>query len=139
MVPDEFFDLIAYPEASELHSNERQAAIEQSFSSLFVCGNCGRLLRENMDGDVAPYAVEVTPPRVWADFSDLDELGRVRLRHPTSLADIKRQKLLLNPPLRLILHDGSGKEHPGEANFGLNASGSPDENLWAVTLDADLP
>ncbi|MFI1093807.1 hypothetical protein [Streptomyces sp. NPDC020917] len=135
MVPDELFDLIAFPDDSDVASVERQQAIEKSFSSIWLCDNCGRLLRETEDGVVASYVAETTPPRVWADFSDRDALGRVQLRHPRSVADINRQRLLLHPPLRLVLYGESGDECAGEANFGLDASGNPDESLWAVTLD----
>ncbi|MFI0966436.1 hypothetical protein ACH4S8_34340 [Streptomyces sp. NPDC021080] len=135
IVPDELFDRIAWPAPADLGTPERQHAIEASFSPLYICGNCGRLHRDGEGGAILSYVADVSPPRVWADFAQRDELGRVLLCRNRSLADIRRQKLLLNPPLRVLLYDDSGAEAVGEAEFGLDASGSHDETLWAVRLD----
>lgn len=135
LVPDELFEQIAWPAPTDLGTRERERAVEASFSSLYVCGNCGRLLRDGEDGSIISYVADGSPPRVWADFSLRDGIGRVLLCQDRSLADIRRQKLLPNPPLSVVLYDGSGAEALGEAEFGLDASGGHDETLWAVTLD----
>ncbi|MGW7545671.1 hypothetical protein ACWGKQ_31895 [Streptomyces sp. NPDC054770] len=135
LVPDELFDQIAWPAPADLGTQERQRAVEASFSSLYVCGNCGRLHRDGESGTVISYVAGDCPPRIWADFTLRDGIGRVLLCQDRSLADIRRQKLLLNPPLPVVLYDGSGAEASGEAEFGLDACGSYDESLWAVRLD----
>ncbi|NEA54276.1 hypothetical protein G3I60_08955 [Streptomyces sp. SID13666] len=140
MIPDEHFDTIAWPDVVDLGSDERRSAVEASLASLYLCGNCGRLYREDASGHTFAYIANAAPPRVWADFTDLDSLGRVLLRGDRSLADIRRQKLIFNPPLDVLLYDDSGAECPGEANFGLSASSDSessdvyDMTLWAVTL-----
>ena len=134
LVPDDLFDQIAWPDPSDLDTAERQRAVEASFASLYVCGNCGRLHREGDNGSLTPYVADASPPRIWADFTLRDEIGRVLLRHDGSLADIHRQKLLLNPPLEVVLYDDTGTEAPGEAGFGDDGSGGWDETLWAVTV-----
>ncbi|MFJ9561500.1 hypothetical protein ACIRQQ_15855 [Streptomyces fuscichromogenes] len=137
LVPDELFDQIAWPAPDDLDTQERQRAVEASFSSLYVCGNCGRLHRDGDGVSILSYVAEVSPPRIWADFTLRDELGRVLLREDRSLADIRRHKLLLNPPLPVVLYDDSGAEAVGEAGFGLDSFGGYDETLWAVRLDDD--
>ncbi|MET8808670.1 hypothetical protein [Streptomyces sp. NPDC004546] len=135
LVPDELFDQIAWPAPADLDTQERQRAVEASFSSLYVCGNCGRLHRDGESGTIISYVADVSLPRIWADFTLRDGIGRILLCQDRSLADIRRQKLLLNPPLSVVLYDESGAEALGEAEFGLDASGSYDESLWAVRLD----
>jgi hypothetical protein len=134
LVPDELFDQIAWPAAADLDTQERQRAVEASFSSLYVCGNCGRLHRDGESGSIISYVADVSLPRIWADFALRDGIGRILLRQDRSLADIRRQKLLLNPPLPVVLYDESGAETLGEAEFGLDAAGNYDETLWAVRL-----
>lgn len=135
LVPDELFDQIAWPALADLATQERQRAVEASFSSLYVCGNCGRLHRDGESGSIISYSAKVSIPRIWADFALRDGIGRILLCQDRSLADIRRQKLLLNPPLSVVLYDESGAEALGEAEFGLDASGGNDESLWAVRLD----
>ncbi|MGQ4415725.1 hypothetical protein ACN6LA_000589 [Streptomyces sp. SAS_269] len=135
LVPDELFDQIAWPAPADLDTQERQRAVEASFSSLYVCGNCGRLHRNGESGSIISHVADVSLPRIWADFALRDGIGRILLCQGRSLADIRRQKLLLNPPLPVVLYDESGAEALGEAEFGLDASGGYDETLWAVRLD----
>ncbi|MEU6577548.1 hypothetical protein [Streptomyces sp. NPDC046805] len=137
LVPDELFEQIAWPAPADLGTQERQRAVEESFSALYVCGNCGRLHRDGEGGSIISYVVDVSPPRIWADFALRDELGRVLLCGDRSLAEISRQKLLLNPPLAVVLYDDSGAEVVGEAEFGLDAARGYDETRWAVRLDSD--
>ncbi|MGW7241564.1 hypothetical protein [Streptomyces sp. NPDC054804] len=134
LVPDELFDQIAWSAPADLDTQERQRAVEASFLSLYVCGNCGRLHREGESGTIVSYVSDVSPPRIWADFTLRDGIGRILLCQDRSLADIRRQKLLLNPPLSVVLYDESGAEALGEAEFGLDDSGSYAESLWAVRL-----
>ena len=42
--------------------------------------------------------------RIYADFNDQDELGRVWLHTGTSLQDIKRQENYLRPGLPVLLY-----------------------------------
>lgn len=107
--------------------------------TLTECPNCGRLHleRQGPGSPIATYRRDDSYPRVWADFSDTDELGRVLLRGDRSLHEIADQRLLLQPPVYVVLYDDQGNETPGEANFGLAADGGYDENLWAVILDQD--
>ncbi|WP_328557881.1 hypothetical protein [Streptomyces sp. NBC_00358] len=135
LVPDELFDQMAWPASVDLGTPERQRAVEASFSSLYVCGNCGRLHRDGESGTIISYVADASLPRIWADFTLRDAMGRVLLCQDRSLADIRRQKLLLNQPLSVVLYGEAGTEVLGEAEFGLDAAGSYDESLWAVRLD----
>ncbi len=135
LVPDELFDQVVWPASADLDTEERQRAVEASFSSLYVCGNCGRLHREGENAAILSYVADVCPPRIWADFTQRDDIGRILLRQDRSLADIRRHNLLLNPPLPVLLYDESGAEASGKAEFGLDTSGRHDETLWAVRLD----
>jgi hypothetical protein len=98
------------------------------------CPNCGRLHWERIGG-IQTFALDRELPRIWADVSDLDELGRVRLIDPRSQRDIARQHLLLEPPLAVVLYQDDGSEFPGEVAFGLGPDGEPDPRLWVVRLE----
>jgi hypothetical protein len=105
--------------------------------TLTECSNRGRLHleRQGPGSPIGTYRRDDGYPRVWADFSDTDELGRVLLRGDRSLHEIADQRLLLQPPVYLVLYDDQGNETPGEAHFGLAVDGGYNENLWAVILD----
>lgn len=137
-IADEDFEAVVLPGLDEDQRLYRTNKVAAAFRSLSLCPNCGRLHWERNDesGRIDVFVRSDGYPRVWADLSDRDELGRVLLRSERSLADIRRQNLLLRPPVRLVLYQDD-VEFTGEAHFGLRPSGELDETLWAVILDVD--
>ncbi len=131
MVSDEEADALFFPEVG------RPAPEFDGRPTLTECPNCGRLHleRQGLGSPIATYRRDDGYPRVWADFSDTDELGRVLLRADRSLREVADQRLLLIPPVWLVLYDDEGNEASGEANYGLAPDGGFDENLWAVIVD----
>ncbi|WP_426512585.1 hypothetical protein ACPPVO_19300 [Dactylosporangium sp. McL0621] len=99
---------------------------------LFRCPNCGRITIDGPDG-FEVFVRNDAFPRVWADMSDRDELGRVWLRHPRSLAEIREQGL--QKPFGVTLYDDAGREYRAEVFDGLNEEGEPDPRLSAARLE----
>jgi len=133
LVPREHAEIILFPTAEQFEGKSRQGVIECFIDwEIFDCPNCGRMLRGVGNG-IIPYVRDQRPPRVWADFSDRDSLGRVLLRSKRSLDEIQRQRLLLAPPLELILYDDD-VDLPGVAEFGIGDDGQFDKSLWAVSM-----
>ena len=67
-------------------------------------------------------------PRVFADFHNADAKGRVRLNCAGTMADIKRQKIVLQDGQPLILYSEE-LEVPGVVHY------SEEEKLWAAVID----
>lgn len=132
-IPDEFIEELLYPQGAVVAS--RRDAIAASAPDVFRCPNCGRLHWTGRDthGRKKIFVEDTTRPRIWANFADRDELGRIVLWRERSLMDIRSQRLLLNPPLSVLLY-GEAEEVPGVANYGISDTGELDESLWAVDL-----
>lgn len=114
-----------------LYTTDGGDPIRQS-ENVFRCPACGRLVWEGENG-FEYFQRNDSYPRVWADMSDRDRLGRVRLRHPRSIDEIERQ--LLRKPLCVTLYDDNGNEYDGEAFDGINDDNDElNPHEWAVIL-----
>jgi hypothetical protein len=98
---------------------------------LHRCPNCGRLHWESKTGR-AVYVRNDDFPRIWADLTDRDPLDGIRLRHPRTIADIERQRVLLEPTTRVTLFDGTGREITGTIEFGVLENGELDTSSRVV-------
>ena len=67
-------------------------------------------------------------PKVFADFHNADAKGRVRLNCAGTEADIKRQKIVLQDGLPLIIYS-EGLEVEGVVHY------SEEEKLWTAVID----
>ena len=67
-------------------------------------------------------------PRVFADFHNADAKGRVRLNCAGTVADIKRQKIVLQDGQSLIIYSEE-LEIEGVVHY------SDEENLWTAVID----
>ena len=67
-------------------------------------------------------------PRVFADFHNADAKGRVRLNCAGTLADIKRQKIVLQDGQSLIIYSEE-LEVEGIVCY------SEEEKLWTAVID----
>jgi hypothetical protein len=137
LVPDEEAEDIFAPSMTAGARDEMRAIEFYRWPNLTICPNCSRVHLEGFDdgGRIRVYQREETDPRIWADFTERDEVGRIVLTNERSLRDIAEQHLLLNPPLRLVLYNDEGKTASGEAHFGFLPDGNLDESTWAVVLD----
>jgi hypothetical protein len=78
--------------------------------------------------------------RIWVDPTDRDALGRIRLRHERTLAEMEDNKLLLQPGVPLIAV-WEGGELKGTIEFALDDldtqfpedSAVPPPAGWALT------
>ena len=69
-------------------------------------------------------------PRVFADFHNADAKGRVRLNCAGTVADLKRQKIVLRNGQSLIIYS-EALEVEGVVHY------SEEEKLWTVVIDWD--
>ena len=67
-------------------------------------------------------------PRVFADFHNADAKGRVRLNCAGTVADLKRQKIVLQDGQSLIIYSEE-LEIEGVVHY------SDEENLWTAVID----
>ena len=69
-------------------------------------------------------------PRVFGDFHNADVKGRVRLNCAGTVADIKRQKIVLQDGQSLIIYSEE-LEVTGVVHY------SEEEKLWTAVIDWD--
>ncbi len=69
-------------------------------------------------------------PRVFADFHNADEQGRVRLNCIGTVEDLARQRVTLKDGLRLTIYSEE-LEVEGTIQF------SDEENIWVAVFDWD--
>ena len=67
-------------------------------------------------------------PRIFADFHNADAKGRVRLNCAGTVADIKRQKIVLQDGQSLIIYSEE-LEVEGTVHY------SDEENLWTAVIN----
>jgi len=72
----------------------------------------------------------MTCPRVYADFQNADEQGRIRLNTRGTLDDLSRQRVTLSDGLLLIIYS-EDVEADAEVRF------SSPENVWTAIVDWD--
>lgn len=70
----------------------------------------------------------VNPPRIFVDFGNADDRGRIRLNCVRTIEDLAQLKIQLHDGLALIMY-GEEIEVPGVVCW------SEKENIWVVTLD----
>lgn len=109
--------------------------------TVYLCGNCRRAVVEGVDAGRLRYFRQVPAlARIWVDPTDRDALGRIRLRHERTLAEMEDNKLLLQPGVPLIAV-WEGGELKGTIEFALDDldtqfpedSAVPPPAGWALT------
>ena len=70
-------------------------------------------------------------PKIFADFNNADQQGRVRLTTNGSLADIRRLNLELKDGMQVFLDDDESLTTIGYLKY------SDDEKIWVVQIDWD--
>jgi hypothetical protein len=68
-------------------------------------------------------------PKMFADFNNADEKGRVRLNTTGSMESIQKTNLQLVPGLKILLDDEEGLSTVGDLEF------SEDEKIWVAKID----
>jgi len=69
--------------------------------------------------------------RIFVDFNNADEQGRVRLNTSGTLEDLRNKKIELNDGIEILLDDSDGLVTTGTIQF------SKEENIWVALIDWD--
>lgn len=69
------------------------------------------------------------PTKIFADFNNSDEKGRVRLNANGTLDDIRNKQMELVDGLEVLLDDDDGLVISGQVEF------SKEENIWVAVID----
>ncbi len=79
----------------------------------------------------------MTPPRVYADFQNLDDSNRLRLTCAGTQADLKRQGIELREGLVLDLYtdDADDEGRPDELQAEGVVQYNGDERCWVAAID----
>ncbi|MVT08305.1 hypothetical protein [Chitinophaga tropicalis] len=65
---------------------------------------------------------------IYADFQNVDKLGRVRLNLRRTLFDLKTQRIMLEPGKELVLDNDAGVSGKGIVQF------SEEEDIWVAVI-----
>ncbi len=68
-------------------------------------------------------------PKLFADFNNADQHGRVRLNTNGTFADIKRLSLELKEGMQVPLHDDDSLKTVGQLKY------SDKENIWVAEIN----
>jgi hypothetical protein len=69
--------------------------------------------------------------KVYADFNNADNKGRIRLNTEGTYQDLRRNNIKFEPGLKILLDDDEGLVASGTVLF------SEDENIWVAKIDWD--
>jgi hypothetical protein len=108
-------------------------ALIKDCPTVYLCRNCGRAVVEGLQPGRLRYFREVEAvPRIWVDHTDRDALGRIRLRHERTLAEMKAHNLMHDRgvPLIAVWEDG---ELPG------SMYGAVDDLAAEIPQDTQVP
>jgi hypothetical protein len=77
------------------------------------------------------------PPRVYADFQNLDDFNRLKLTCAGTLDDLTRQGIQLHEGLVLTLYtdDADDQGQPDELRAQGVVHYNPDEHCWVAAID----
>jgi hypothetical protein len=70
-------------------------------------------------------------PKLFADFNNADQHGRVRLNTNGTHADIKRLSLVLKEGMQVVLDDDDSLTTLGSVKY------SNEENIWVAEINWD--
>jgi len=79
----------------------------------------------------------MAPPRVYADFQNLDAANRLRLTCAGTLQDLAHHGLQLHDGLVLTFYSDDADDHgqPDELRVGGVVHYDPAEHCWVATID----
>lgn len=79
----------------------------------------------------------MNPPRVYADFQNLDDANRLRLTCDGTLQDLARQGIRLREGLALTFYtdDADDEGRPDELRAEGLVQYDKDHDLWVATVD----
>jgi hypothetical protein len=79
----------------------------------------------------------MSPPKVYADFHNLDDANRVRLTCAGTAADLSRQQIELREGLVLTLYmdDADDDGQADELRVEGIVQFCPDERIWTASVD----
>lgn len=120
--PDLWTEALLYDEPTDLDPEQ----LKRSVRHLYECPNCAAVYWQHEDG-YRLYVPAGGPPRVYADFSDVDDLDGVHLRHPQGLRDIEQQRLILHEGLPLVIYDDSREKLASVEAAAVRVATDPDE------------
>jgi len=72
-----------------------------------------------------------TTVKIYADFNNADQEGRIRLNTKGTYQDLERKKVELREGLELLLDDDEGITTLGIVSFSQN------ENIWVAKINWD--
>jgi hypothetical protein len=81
------------------------------------------------DGDYRTFVPCERLIRIFADLTDRDELGGIRLCHAQTVVDVVRQHLLLHHGAYVVVHDGHSEVYAC-VNESQDKNGQPIEGRW---------
>ena len=70
-------------------------------------------------------------PKLFADFNNADQHGRVRLKTNGTFADIKKWNLKLKKGMQVLLDDNDSLTTVGQLKY------SDEENIWVAEINWD--
>jgi hypothetical protein len=107
VLPDWATDKLLYTRETKPEDWEIPELRRSALRRLYSCPNCEAVMWDRAgDGRFTTYLPDQRLIRIYADLTDRDALGGIRLGHPRTLADIQRQRLLLRPGVYVVAHDG---------------------------------
>jgi hypothetical protein len=68
--------------------------------------------------------------KIFADFNNVDKLGRVRLNTAGTMEDIDKNRIVLKDGLQVILDDND------EFNYLATVEFSQEEDIWVAKINA---
>jgi hypothetical protein len=137
-VPDWATSKLLYA-ATQLADWEITELHQTALSRLYACPNCEAIMWDRArDGTFLTYVPCERLIRIFADLSDRDPLDGIWLRHPRTLADIERERLILGSGDYVVLYDDAGDEVYACLEQTLDQAGNPIAGVWvARPLAAD--
>ncbi len=79
----------------------------------------------------------MSPPRIYADFQNLDDSNRLKLTCAGTIRDLKRQAVELREGLLLALYtdDADDQGRPDELRAEGTAHYNAEEGCWVAAID----
>jgi hypothetical protein len=124
VLPDWATDRLLYTQDTQPEKWEIDELRQTALSRLYSCPNCEAVMWESAgDGYYKTYVRCERMIRIFADIDDRDAEGGILLRHPRTLADIERERLLLRHGSYVVVHDDRAEvyvflEEPEEGTAG---------------------
>lgn len=132
VLPDWATDRLLYTLETKPEDWEIDELRRAALTRLYVCPNCEAIMWDRAGGgEYESYVPCERLIRIFADLEDRDPLGRIRLRHPQTLAEIEAQHVLMRPYVYLVVHDDR-QEIYAHVAWAVDHAGNPVPDSWVA-------